>query len=148
MPASRSSVELIVRLAIMMFLQFFIWGSSYVSMDGFLGEMGMKPGEDDLFSFHAAAYTVAPLAAIFAPLTLGLIADRFFNTERVLGVLNLLGAVLLWFTPALAAAGTPDSWIGQFFHPMILMLLLYMICLLYTSPSPRDQRGSRMPSSA
>lgn len=129
---SQSSPVLIVRLAIMMFLQFFIWGAWYVSMDGFLAEVGMKVASDSGFSFHAAAYTVAPLAAIFAPLTLGLIVDRLMNTEIVLGILNLIGAALLWFAPTLAAAGVPDSWIAQFGHPMIVILLLYMICFMPT----------------
>lgn len=128
----RSSLILTVRLAIMMFLQFFVWGSWYVSMDGFLSEAGMKVASESGFSFHAAAYTVAPLAAIFAPLTLGLIVDRFFNTEKVLGLLNLAGAILLWVTPTLATAGVPDSWFGQFFHPMIVVLLLYMLCFMPT----------------
>jgi nucleoside transporter len=116
----------------MMFLQFFVWGCWYVSMDGFLNEAGMKAVSESGFSFHAAAYTVAPLAAIFAPLTLGLMVDRLFNTEKVLGLLNLLGAALLWFTPSLAAAGVPNSWLGQFFHPMIAVLLLYMVCFMPT----------------
>ena len=122
---SKSSVILIVRLAIMMFLQFFIWGAWYVSMNGFLNENGMS-------DFIAAAYTVAPIAAIVAPLTLGLIADRLLNTEWVLAILNLLGAALLWITPSLAAAGETASMTGQFAHPMILCLLGYMICFMPT----------------
>jgi nucleoside transporter len=129
---ARSSIGLLIRLAIMMFLQFFVWGCWYVSMDGFLNEAGMKLASDSGFSFHAAAYTVAPLAAIFAPLTLGLIVDRLFNTEKVLGLLNLVGAALLWFAPTMAAAGMPDSWLSQFFHPMIAVLLLYMLCFMPT----------------
>ena len=129
---SKSSPALIARLAIMMFLQFFIWGAWYVSMDGFLAEAGMKEASASGFSFHAAAYTVAPLAAILAPMTLGLIVDRLMNTEMVLGILNLIGAVLLWYAPALAAAGVPESWIAQFGHPMIVVLLLYMICFMPT----------------
>ena len=114
-----------------MFLQFFVWGAWYVSMYGFLAENGMTtPGAGG--TFDAAAYTVAPLAAILAPLTIGLIADRLFNTERVLGVLNLIGAILLWFAPTLAEAGAPGSYLAQFTHPMILCLLLYMICFMPT----------------
>lgn len=122
---SRSSIILIVRLAIMMFLQFFIWGAWYVSMNGFLKANGMS-------DFIAAAYTVAPIAAIVAPLTLGLIADRLINTEWVLGILNFVGAALLWYTPSLAAASESSGMIGQFTHPMILCLLGYMICFMPT----------------
>lgn len=122
---SSSSPVLIVRLAIMMFLQFFVWGAWYVSMNGFLTAAGMG-------DFIAAAYTVAPIAAIVAPLTLGLIADRLMNTELVLGILNLLGAVLLWIAPSLAEAATTSSPTGQFAHPMILCLLGYLICYMPT----------------
>ncbi len=129
-PAS-SSPLLIIRLAIMMFLQFFIWGAWYVSMFGFLKENGMtQAGAGG--TFDAAAYTVAPLAAILAPLTIGLIADRLMNTERILAILNLIGAGLLWLTPSLAQAGAPDSFIDQFMHPMILCLLLYLLCFMPT----------------
>lgn len=127
----KSSPILIIRLSIMMFLQFFVWGAWYVSMNGFLGEAGMKAiGEGG--SYIAAAYTVAPLAAILAPLTIGLIADRLINTEWVLAILSLIGAVLLWFVPDLASAGAPSSVLGQFLHPMILVLLLYMLCFMPT----------------
>lgn len=129
--SQKSSSSLIVRLAIMMFLQFFIWGTWYVSMAGFLGENGMaEAGAGG--SYNAAAYTVAPLAAILAPLTLGLIADRLLNTEKVLAILNFVGAGLLWIAPSLASEGSPASIIGQFTHPMILCLLAYMICFMPT----------------
>ena len=85
--------------------QFFIWGSWYVAMYGFLNDAGMTaigPGG----SFDAAAYTVAPIAAILAPLT------RFnvilMNTEHVLAILNIVGAGLL-AAPSLASAGAPES---------------------------------------
>lgn len=127
-----SSPVLIVRLAIMMFLQFFIWGAWYVSLYGFLNENGMTELSPGNFSFDAAAYTVAPIAAILAPLSLGLIADRFMNTERVLAILNIVGAALLWYAPSLASAGAPESYISQFTHPMVLCLLAYMICFMPT----------------
>ncbi len=128
---SDQNSTIVPRLSIMMFLQFFVWGAWYVAMYGFLKEHGMTtagPGG----SFDAAAYTVAPLAAILAPLTLGLIADRFLNTEKVLAILNLIGAGLLWFAPSLASAGAPDSLLSQFTHPMILCLLAYMLCFMPT----------------
>lgn len=127
----KSSPVLIGRFAIMMFLQFFVWGAWYVSMFGFLKQQGMTElGAGG--SFDAAAYTVAPIAAILAPLTLGLIVDRLFNTERVLAILNIVGAGLLWFAPSLAAAGAPGSLLSQFTHPMVLCLLAYMLCFMPT----------------
>ena len=131
-PAKSSSPILIIRLAAMMFLQFFIWGAWYVAMFGFLKENGMTEISTAGFSYDAAAYTVAPIAAILAPLTLGLIVDRLFNTEVVLGVLNLVGAALLWLAPTLAEAGAPTTGFNQFTHPMILCLLAYMICYMPT----------------
>ncbi|MBT8045125.1 MAG: MFS transporter, partial [Verrucomicrobiae bacterium] len=120
-----------IRLSIMMFLQFFIWGAWYVAMWGFMDNNGMTATSDS-GAFVDAAYTVAPIAAILAPLTLGLIADRFLNTEKVLSILFLLGAVLLYIAPGLAKGGTPDSMLEQFSHPMILCLLAYMICFMPT----------------
>ena len=131
--ATKSSPVLVIRLAVMMFLQFFIWGAWYVAMAGFLDENGMSeaiPGGS--YTFKAAAYTVAPLAAILAPLSLGLIADRLMNTERVLAILNLVGAGLLWVAPSLANAGSPETALSQFTHPMILCLLVYMMCYMPT----------------
>ncbi|MEE2640664.1 MAG: MFS transporter [Planctomycetota bacterium] len=130
--SGKSSPVLIVRLAIMMFLQFFIWGAWYVAMYNFLDQAGMTTPSELGFSFDAAAYTVAPIAAIIAPLTLGLICDRLLNTEWVLAILNLVGAGLLWYAPSLASAGVPESYLGQFTHPMMLCLLAYMICFMPT----------------
>ena len=127
----KSSPILIARLAFMMFCQFFVWGAWYVAMWGFLNENGMTalgPGG----SFDAAAYTVAPIAALFAPLTIGLIVDRFFSTQYMLSILNLVGAVLLWYAPSFAEAGAPTTVLHQFSHPMILCLLIYMFCFMPT----------------
>lgn len=127
--SGKSSPILIARLAIMMFLQFFVWGAWYVAVGGFLQENGLG-------KYGAAAYTVAPIAAIFAPLSLGLIVDRLFNTERVLGLLSIVGAGLLWWAPMLADPGAnpdaPVTFISQFMHPMILCLLAYMVCFMPT----------------
>ena len=127
----KSSPILISRLAVMMFLQFFIWGAWYVSLYGFCNENGMTASGAG-GTYDAAAYTVAPIAAILAPLTLGLIVDRLMNTELVLAILNIVGAFLLWFAPSLAAAGAPETYASQFTHPMILCLLAYMICFMPT----------------
>ncbi|HBE72238.1 MAG TPA: MFS transporter [Planctomycetaceae bacterium] len=123
--ADKSPTSLIVRLAIMMFLQFFIWGAWYVSMNGFLTQ-------NDMAAYNATAYTMAPLAAIIAPLTMGLIADRLINSEKVLGILNLVGAGLLALAPSLVEAGEPASKLAEFTHPFVLCLLGYLVCFMPT----------------
>src|SRR5438046_8859781 len=65
-------------------------------------------------------YTVNPIAAIVAPFFLGLVADRYFATERVLGVLHLLGGVVMFAVPG--ATGAPTVF--------ILLLLFYNLCYL------------------
>jgi nucleoside transporter len=128
-----------IRLSIMMFLQFFIWGSWYVSMTGFINESGMA-------SITGAAYTVGPLGAIIAPFFLGMIADRFFSSERVLSVLHILGGVCLIAAPMAASAfqlaDPPEnpSWfyllvlrdLPAYVHPFVLVLLLHMVCYMPT----------------
>lgn len=73
----------------MMFLQFFAWGAWFATMGAALDVAGIG-------SLTGDAYASAPIAAIFAPLFLGLVADRLFNSERVMGVLMLVGGVLLF----------------------------------------------------
>lgn len=121
----KTPVSIMIRLSIMMFLQFFVWGAWYVAVAGFLAEQKMG-------GFIAAAFTVAPIAAIIAPLTVGLIADRVLNSEMVLGLLFLIGALLLWIAPTLAQEGSPSTFFSQFTHPMMVCLLLYMICYMPT----------------
>jgi nucleoside transporter len=79
------------RLAAMMFLQFFVWGAWFVTLSTYLGQNLGFAGSD-----IGSAYATMPWGAIVAPFVVGMIADRFFAAERVLGVLHLVGAVLLW----------------------------------------------------
>ncbi len=79
------------QLSIMMFLEFFVWGSWYVTMGIYLpNTLGSNGGE------IAMAYSTQSYGAILAPFVIGLIADRYFNAERILGVLHLSGAVLMY----------------------------------------------------
>src|SRR5690349_2967033 len=87
-----------IRLSIMMFLQFFVWGAWYVSTAPYMRAMGMG-------GYIGRAYTLSPIAAIVAPFFLGLIADRFFASERVLAVMHLLGAVAILLVPTAAKSG-------------------------------------------
>lgn len=106
-----------IQLSVMMFLQFFLWGAWYVTMGPFMGTAGMKP------ETIGWAYTVGPIAAIVSPFFLGLVADRFFATERILGILHLLGGVALCLAP-LAADQSPSLF--------IVAILLHMLCYMPT----------------
>ena len=79
-----------IRLALMMFLQFFIWGAWYVTAPLYLGTIGFD-GTD-----FGLTYSVGPIAGILSPFFVGMIADRFFSTERVLGVLHIIGGGLMF----------------------------------------------------
>lgn len=106
----RSTVR--VQLSAMMFLEFFIWGAWYVTMGTYLDKVlkadGVQVGD---------AYSAMAIATIISPFFVGMIADRFFAAQKVLGVLHLIGGALLFY---LTTIGNPDTfyWI----------LLLYSLC--------------------
>ena len=80
------------QLSLMMFLQFFIWGGWFVTLGTFLGNnLGASGAETGM------AFSTQSWGAIIAPFFIGLIADRYFNAEKILGVLHLIGAVLMYF---------------------------------------------------
>ncbi len=99
----------------MMFLQFFVWGAWYTTIAVYMSNHGMA-------SLTHWPYTVNPVAAIVAPFFLGLIADRFFPTEKVLAVLHLLGGIIMLVVPQ--TTGTPTLF--------ILLMLLYNLCYMPT----------------
>lgn len=74
-----------------MFLEFFIWGSWFVTLGIFLGNNLTATG-----SQSASVFSTQSWGAIIAPFIIGLIADRFFNAEKILGILHLVGAVLMY----------------------------------------------------
>ncbi|MFT5237887.1 MAG: nucleoside transporter, partial [Flavobacteriaceae bacterium] len=79
------------RLSFMMFLEFFIWGGWFVTLGTFLGNNLSATGAET-----GMAYSTQSWGAIIAPFIIGLIADRFFNAEKILAVLHLIGAVLMY----------------------------------------------------
>ena len=80
-----------IQLSLMMFLQFFIWGGWFVTLGTFLGNnLNATCGQ------IAMAFSTQSWGAIIAPVFIGLIADRYFNAEKILGVLHLLGSGLLF----------------------------------------------------
>ena len=105
------------RLSIMMFLQFFVWGAWFVTLSICLDANGLE-------AFKGGSYGSAPIAAIIAPLFLGLVADRFFSSERVMGILFLLGGVLMWLSHKYAAEGNGDM--------MVWLFVGHMLCYMPT----------------
>jgi nucleoside transporter len=110
----------IVRLSLMMFLQFFLWGAWFVVLGPYMNAKGMSP------KAIGDAYSTAPIAAILAPLFLGIVADRLFSSQRVMGVLHVLGGLLLMAAPTVAAQYTDSPW------PFIGVLLAHMLCYMPT----------------
>ena len=80
-----------VQLSVMMFLEFFIWGGWFVTLGSFLGNNLSASGGESAMAFSTQSW-----GAIIAPFIVGLIADRYFNAERILGVLHLVGAGLMY----------------------------------------------------
>lgn len=103
-----------IQLSSMMFLEFFIWGAWFVTLGTFLGNnLGASGGETGM------AFSTQSWGAIIAPFIIGLIADRFFNAERILGVLHILGAILLY-----QMANAADF---SLFYPLVLgYMIAYM----------------------
>jgi nucleoside transporter len=103
------------KLSVMMFLQFFIWGAWYTTIAVYMTNHGME-------RLTYWPYTVNPIAAIVAPFFLGLVADRYFATEKVLAGLHLLGGLILFAVPRFS--GSPTTF--------ILLLLAYNLCYMPT----------------
>ena len=106
-----------IKLSIMMFLQFFVWGAWFVTLAACLDVNGLGTSK-------GGSYGSAPIAAIIAPLFLGLIADRFFSSERVMGCLFLLGGVLMCLGAHFAENGNGEM--------MVWMFIGHMLCYMPT----------------
>ena len=103
-----------VKLSLMMFLEFFIWGAWFVTMGTYLTVTLKATGTQ-----NAGAYATQSLGAIIAPFVIGLIADKYFSAQRILGVLHLIGAASLFYATTIANFDT--------FYPNILFyMIIYM----------------------
>ncbi|MEP6467530.1 MAG: nucleoside permease [Parafilimonas sp.] len=102
-----------VRLSALMFLEFFIWGAWYVTMGTYLDKVLHATGVE-----VGAAYSAMAIATIISPFFVGMIADRFFPAQKVLGILHLAGAVLLYYITTINNA-------GSFYWVLLLYSLMY-----------------------
>jgi len=97
-----------------MFLQYFVWGAWYVTMGTWLGETLHFSGEQ----IGLAAGTTA-VAAIISPFFVGMIADRFMATERILAALHIVGGGVLYFASL-------QTTFGAFYFVLLVYTLCYM----------------------
>jgi MFS transporter, NHS family, xanthosine permease len=83
------------RLMVMNFLEFFVWGSWLISLGGYMFSF---PGVDcERGTLVGATFGTMGIASIFMPTVMGILADRFINAEKLLGICHLLGAVVLYW---------------------------------------------------
>ena len=103
-----------IKLSVMMFLEFFIWGAWFVTLGTFLGNNLKASGSET-----AAVFSTQSWGAIIAPFIIGLIADRYFNAEKILGILHLAGAFLMYQMYQSAD-------VGSFYIYVLSYMVLYM----------------------
>ena len=119
-----------VKLSVMMFLQFFVWGAWYGQVTKYLETQLHATGIQ-----QGAAFSTFSIAMLVAPFFVGMIADRYFAAQKVLGVLNLLGAAILYY---LIQVNDAD----QFFWALLVYCLTFAPTLALTSSIAMQQMTS------
>ena len=104
-----------IQLSAMMFLNFFVWGIWFVTMGTYLSKGGINGTGAEI----GQAYGTQCLGAIIAPFIIGMIADRFFAAQKILGILHLAGAVLLYFIAS-------QTGFGSFYTLLLIYMIIYM----------------------
>ena len=113
---------LVPRLSLMMFMQFFIWGSWSVTL-------GLVMTRYEMSLLIGDAFSAGPIASILSPFVLGMLVDRFFASQKVMAVMHLAGAAILWFVPQALVAQNGALLIGLLFG----YTLCYMPTLALTN---------------
>ena len=109
-------ISLKARLCLMMFLNYVIWGSWYVTIGTYLTATLKFSGTE-----AGAVFGTTALASMITPFFMGLIADRFLATEKLLAILHLIGAVILYFVTRATSFGA-----------VYALMLLYCLCYFPT----------------
>jgi nucleoside transporter len=125
----------------MMFLNFFIWGIWFVTMGTYLSKGGINANGGEI----GQAYGTQCLGAIIAPFIIGMIADRFFAAQKILGVLHLAGAVLLYMISS-------ESHFASFYSLLLIYMIIFMptlalvnaIALKQVTNAEKEFSGIRM----
>src|SRR5258708_13529889 len=97
------------QVSFMMFLQFFIWGAWYVTGGNYMKSHGMS---DIIY----LAYLASPIGSIVSPFFLGMVADRFFAVQKVMGVMHILSGIFVFCAPWLGSASPVLFLVFLFFH--------------------------------
>jgi|ERR1035437_719390 nucleoside transporter len=108
-----------LQLSTMMFLNFFIWGAWFVTLGTFLKNNLHASGTQT-----GSVFSTQSWGAIVAPFIIGLIADRYFNAEKILGVLHLIGAALMYYM--YSAGNITAIYPESFFYYLLAYMILYM----------------------
>lgn len=115
--AAPRQTMVVSRLALMMFMQFFIWGCWSVTL-------GLVMSQHNLAHLIGDAFSAGPIATILSPFVLGMVVDRFFASQKVVAALHLVGAIILWFVPQALEAENGTR--------LIMLLFAYTLCYMPT----------------
>lgn len=103
-----------LQLSLMMFLEYFVWGAWYATVNSYMATQLNASGQQIGYAYMALA-----IATMISPFFVGMIADRYFSAQKIMGILHLAGAVTLYI-----ATQTHDTWL--FIGLVLIYSLLYM----------------------